>query len=179
MMFKVSLRAVSTLIFAFATCVLAAHGTARALSEFCLASVGGFQQVGDATAGLYSFAIVAEGSRAASGTVVVKTDSGWFKIPFTSTQLLRRENQFKDAYIEFTRSSYASAPLYVGFPQPVNIIASYVSDARSTGDAYFGWDTQGDVECSPPAGFGLAPVAKAKHSDDALKLLNARTSRRA
>jgi len=172
MSYRPTLRAALTLAFALIGYVLATHGTARALSEFCPASSGGFYRIGDASSSLYSFVVDAEGPRTVSGTIVVKTDTGWFNVPFAQATMIERDEQWRDEFVSYSRRSFGSAPLYVRFPQPEHIIDSFVLEATASGDPYFGWDSKGDVQCSAPAGFGIVntlPRAEAAH------LLNPRT----
>jgi len=172
-MYRPTLRAVLTIALAFVASMLAAHGTARALSEFCPAHSGGFNRIGDAASSLYSFTVDAEGPRTVSGTIVVQTDAGWFSVPFASAAIAGRAEKWRNTNVEYAREAYSSAPMYVQFPTSQHIIASFVSHTSSSGDLIFGWDAQGDVQCSAPAGFGI--IRDATKQKETTELLNPRT----
>jgi TonB family protein len=161
------------LFAAVALCAfLSLQSHAAALSEFCPARADQFHRIGDVGSTLYSFTVSAEGPRSVQGRIAVRGDDSWYLIDFPKTQLSAYHERWRDAYVEYTRTTFASAVLYVRFPSPIARLDAFTYDAQSFGDPAFGWDAQGLVGCSAPAGFGLA-YGGSKGS--VLTLLNPRT----
>jgi TonB family protein len=129
---------------------LAGVGRALALTEYCPAEAGTFHPI-DATgpATLYAFALHAEGPRSVSGSLVFKTNAGWFVTNVPPTVLAAHVYHYGSAWVSFSRTQYESAPLYVRFFEPLTIEYAYMAGAETTGDPTFGWDTRGAVTCAP------------------------------
>jgi TonB family protein len=127
---------------------------ALAVTEYCPASVSAFHPLdGQGSATLFAYALEAGSARSVSTTVMVHTNLGWFEVRSAAAIPLVKYNfDYADKFVEFTRTSYQSAPLYVRFPQPVSLISYFVSEAQALGDTQFGWDAKGNVTCSAPAG---------------------------
>lgn len=125
---------------------------ALALTEYCPAHVGPFHPLdGSGPATLYAFVLNAESARSVQGTVMVATSAGWYRVKFPSTALVERTYAYSGMFGDLSRTAYDSAAVYVRFPSPVGIEAAYVSDAQTSGEHDFGWDSKGDFSCLPQA----------------------------
>jgi hypothetical protein len=126
---------------------------ALAVTEACPADVGEFHPIGatDVTT-MYSFVLYAHSSRTVDGALIVGTTAGWFEVDFLPIELSERTHFYRGKFGLESRTSFESAPIYVSFPQRVDVVFSYVSHARTLGETQFGWDAKGGVACSPQAG---------------------------
>jgi len=138
----------------FLAMIVACATRALAITEYCPAGVTAFHPLdGQGSASLFAYALKAEGARSVTATVMVHTNLGWFEVRTASaTPLVKFNFDYSDKFVEFTRTSYQSAPLYVRFSQPVSLVSYFVSEAQASGDSQFGWDAKGNVTCSAPAG---------------------------
>ena len=130
-----------------------------AASEFCPAAVDSIQQIGGSSSNVYSVVLDARGPRSVAGTIVVRDGDDWFRVTFPAVALTAMTEHFADDYLEYSKTVYQSAPLYVRFESPLKKPFAYVSDAAATGDTLFNWNARGDVTCSPPAGFSIDHAA--------------------
>jgi TonB family protein len=163
------------LILVLHACFFAlAHGRALAVTEYCPARVSPFHPLdGTGHATLFSYDLGAESARSVTGTLFVHTEDGWYAVRFPPTLLVQHTYDYQNPYAAFSRVTYESAPLYVRFPRPVALKGVFVGDARATGDQVLGWDSSGDVICSPPAGIEAKPDPSAL--PDRQRLMNPRT----
>lgn len=153
--------------------ILANRAPARAVSEFCPATPE-FQRIGDESSSLYAFSVDATGPRTVTGDIVVKADDKWYTFSFPAVPLTEIWQRWKTNEVEYSQNVFASAPFYVRFPAPVASVDAYVSDAKTNGEMAYHWDAQGQVQCSPPAGFSLNPLRKVRKPNDIPVLLNPR-----
>jgi hypothetical protein len=159
----------------FCAAVGLSAGPAPAASEYCPARMGPLTPIdGEKAATLYSYTLTAESTRSVQGSAMIDTDAGWYQVPFPKTALTAWKFRFKTSSVEFMRTSFESPLLYVRFPQAVTIASAFVYDARSFGDADFGWDKRGDVQCQAPAGLEAAAARPVKASKPLLTVLNPR-----
>ncbi len=135
--------------------LLAACGArALATTEYCPAHAGAFHPIdGPGPATLYAFALNAQSARSVRGTVLVATSGGWYRVTFPLTPLVSRTYSYSGKFGDLSRSAFDSDAIYVRFPSAVDISTVYVSEAQTSGEHDFGWDSKGDFTCLPQAGF--------------------------
>lgn len=127
---------------------------ALALTEYCPAHAGLFHPLdGPAPSTLYAFALSAQSARSVRGTVMIATSAGWYRVKFPLTPLVLRTYSYTGKFGDLSRSAFDSDALYVRFPSAVAISTAYVSEAQTSGEHDFGWDSKGDFTCLPQAGF--------------------------
>ena len=107
---------------------------------------------------LFAYQLSGLGTRSVSGNVYVKTPAGWFKAPFDNLTLAPRTVHFAGPNVSYTRTFFRSPVQYVRFPAPVTIEYMWVGNVKTSGDADFGWDAKGIVQCQPPPEAGQAPL---------------------
>jgi len=151
--------------------VLAVRAPAPAATEFCparaqlelagvTAPAGGLVP----SSSTYSLVLSALSARTVSGTVVMRTDSGWYTLPFNDVGLTAYPQKWKDSFNTFTAPSFLSPVMYLKFPQPVVMRAWFVSDASTSGETVFGWDAKGKVTCAGGRDISIIAVGSGAYS---------------
>lgn len=128
---------------------------AHANSELCPASVESIQRVGGPSSNIFSLSLSAQGPRSVSGTIIIRSGDAWYRASVPSTALTKNDLQWTDEFLSFTQSDYSSAPIYVRVPAAAETAFAYVERVTSSGDAEFGWDAKGRVDCPVSGGFGV------------------------
>ncbi len=137
---------VAAALFAAVLC-FCAGGKAQAAAEFCPAAIiGGVAKV-DAVS--YRFRLGAISERTLSGFARFQTDKGWFNAPFSGVTLHQFSAQHNDEGFAFSHEDYLSDDIIVKFPQAVNVLYGYVSQAQTKGETLLDWDKEGSVTCLP------------------------------
>lgn len=125
-------------------------GIARAAAahlEICPGERGAIFPVSGSTA-LYAYDVLALSPRVLSGTVTFDTDAGWFTASFAPVPLSASPRYVGSHGPNEPFKAYSSGPLYVQFPQNVEIRNWWLLSAASTGDSV-GWQAHGTVTCTP------------------------------
>jgi hypothetical protein len=137
----------------FAILISLCAGRTLATTEICPAQAGEFHPiVAKDTATTFAFDLYAQSARTVQGALMVGTSSGWYEVRVPATALTERKHSYDGKFGPQSRTSYESAPIYVRFPQPAEVIIAFVSHAQTHGETEFGWDTKGDTACTPQAG---------------------------
>ena len=139
---------VAAFLAATAAITLACHGRAQARTEYCPASLWYRPAIPATTDGRSTglvFGLVAGAPRTiVSAKIVADTDGGWYTWDVAHVALTERTN--KEA--ESTRQ-------VATFDKAVFVRHAWVIQARTSGDALYGWDAVGDAACGIPS-FGHA-----------------------
>lgn len=127
---------------------------AQARTEFCPATVWyrpAIPATSDGRSSGLVYGLVASAPRTiVSAKIVADTDGGWYAWDVANVPLTERTN--KEA--ESTRQ-------VVTFDKAVFVRHAWVVQARTSGDALYGWDAVGDAACGIPS-FGHAPYYAAQ-----------------
>jgi TonB family protein len=128
-------------------------GRTLAVTEACPAQAGEFHPIGAKdVATTFAFELFAQSARTVAGTLMVGTSSGWYEVGVPAIALTERKHTYDGKFGPQSRVSYESPPIYVRFPQRVEVIIAFVSQAQTHGETAFGWDAKGDASCTPQAG---------------------------
>ncbi len=139
--------------------VMACAGAAQARTEFCPATLWyrpAIPATSDGRSSGLVYGLVAGGPRTiVSAKIVAETDGGWYAWDVANVPLTERTN--KEA--ESTRQ-------VVTFGKAVLVRHAWVVQARTSGDALYGWDAIGEAACGIPS-FGHASYYAAGHPQSA------------
>lgn len=128
--------------------VLVCYGRAQARTEYCPATLWyrpAIPATSDGRSFGLVFGLVASAPRTiVSAKIIADTDGGWYTWDIAHVPLTERTN--KEA--ESTRQ-------VVTFGKAVFVRHTWIVEARTTGDALYGWDAVGDAACGIPS-FGRA-----------------------
>jgi len=83
----------------------------------------------------YAFRVIAASARRVTGSVMVESNAGWYRIPF------------KPVAVAKTPSGFTSGLLFAQFSASVTIENAWLSEAASDAP---GWGDKGVVACAPP-----------------------------
>jgi hypothetical protein len=135
-------------VIAAVAMMLVCHERAEARTEFCPASLWYRPAIPATTDGHSTglvFGLVAGAARTiVTAKIIADTDGGWYTWDVANVPLTERTN--KEA--ESTRQ-------VVTFGKAVFVRHAWVVQARTLGDALYGWDAVGDAACGIPS-FGHA-----------------------
>jgi TonB family protein len=146
-------RALIVLVWIFALGA-ASSVCALATTEYCPAHAGAFHPIdGPGPATLYAFALDAQSARSVQGSVLVATSGGWYRVKFPLTALISRTYSYSGKFGDLSRNAFDSDAIYVRFPSALDISTAYVSEAQTSGEHDFGWDSKGNFACLPQSGF--------------------------
>jgi len=137
-----------TIAFGTMLAVMATSAGAQARTEFCPATLWyrpAIPATSDGRSSGLVYGLVAGAPRTiVSAKIVAETDGGWYAWDVASMPLTERTN--KEA--ESTRR-------VVTFDKAVFVRHAWVVQARTSGDALYGWDAVGEAACGIPS-FGRA-----------------------
>lgn len=120
---------------------------AKAAAEFCPAMIEGAPQ--RVSAGVYELRLAAMSERSVTGMAQFETPQGWYTAAFASVKLHEKPKQAVSQANLFMLNGYISDPVYVKMPADVAISYAYVSQASTSGETFFGWDSKGTMPCEP------------------------------
>jgi hypothetical protein len=151
-------RAAPVAILAVAI-ALACHARAEARTEYCPATLWyrpAIPATGDGRSNGLVYGLVAGAPRTiVSAKIVADTDGGWYAWDVANVPLTEQTN--KEA--ESTRQ-------VVTFGRAVFVRHAWIVQARTSGDAFYGWDAVGDAACGIPS-FGHASYYAAQQPQSA------------
>jgi len=146
-------------------------GRAYAMTELCPAQAVTFtpQEAASGSAATYTYAVSAMTPRTLSATLLADTDHGWFTWTVRNVELVKTHvtltNQGRSIVVKYVAAD--SPRLTVTFPQAVVLRHAWVSDASTTGEKVFGWDSRGDFRCRvPDFGQGKVQNGELRVADD-------------
>lgn len=108
--------------------------------------------------GVYEFQLAAMSERTVTGMVRLKTPQGWYNAPFSAVKLHEKPKQAVSEANLYMLNGYISDPVYLQLPGDVPVSYGYVSQASTSGETEFGWDSKGTMVCDPVAQMGSVPV---------------------
>jgi hypothetical protein len=140
------------LSFVVVLLVVVFRARADAASESCPATLFFWPQAAghQTAAGLYSYEFTALTERSVDVTAIADTNAGWYEwsvrdVPIRPITVAVRGHDF-----HYTYKTAESAALTVQFPANVVVQHAWVTNAKTTGETLFGWDTRGDYTCEVP-----------------------------
>lgn len=152
-----------SLLFVAFVAAVAGIGTGRAVAgvEYCGATVAALPVGGrgDASPAVYALVFSADNPRAVSGSATLHTDGGYFSVDFKDVPIVAHTEHYRAPWVTFTREHDYSDYVFVKFPKPVTMVASWISNASVANDPASGWD--GAVHSCPA--YDAATPAK-KHA---------------
>lgn len=144
---KQKVFALITAVCALLAFFLLSHGRALAVVEYCPATVS-ITKTADPS--IFAMRLEAQGPRTVTGVVAMRIEDDWFSAPVSQIAFHSVKQSWRDATAEFTRVAYESDPIFIKSPTGTRPLYGFLVRAQATGDAIFGWDKRGDVECDPP-----------------------------